>query len=73
MIMQPTNQVLVLLAVSLVPLFGVFLAIGIHLAIDKAFRLLDGHLERFQGKLDVLVAAQTEHNDKLDAILRKLF
>jgi hypothetical protein len=59
--------------VIIIPLFGVFLAIGIHVALQRAFSLLDGHLERFQGKLDVLVAAQTEHNAKLDAILAKLF
>lgn len=51
----------------------VFALIGIHQAITKLLRLLDGHLERFQGKLDVLLAAQTEHNAKIDAILRKLF
>lgn len=71
--MEPTNQAVFLLVVALVPLFGVFLAIGIHFAIDKAFRLLDGHLERFQGKLDVMLAAQIEHNEKIDIILRKLF
>lgn len=67
------NQVLFLLAALLIPLAGVFLAIGIHLALVKAFNLLDGHLERFQGKLDVLVVAQSDHNEKLDVILRKLF
>lgn len=71
--MSPSNQVFLLSVGLLVALFGVFLAVGVHLAIGKAFLLLDGHLERFQGKLDVLVAAQTEHNVKLDAILRKLF
>jgi hypothetical protein len=73
MLMSPSNQVFLLSAGLLVALFGVFLAIGIHIAINKAFSLLDGHLERFQGKLDVLVAAQAEYNVKLDAILRKLF
>lgn len=73
MLMSPSNQIFLLAVGVLVAMFGVFLAIGVHLAINKAFQLLDGHLERFQGKLDVLVAAQTEHNDKLDAILRKLF
>lgn len=67
------NQVLFMFAVVTVPLFGVFLAVGIHVAIGKAFGLLDGHLERFQGKLDVLVGMQSDQIDKLDIILRKLF
>lgn len=47
--------------------------IGIHQVISKLLSLIDGHLERFQGKLDVLLAAQIEHNDKIDIIVRKLF
>lgn len=71
--MEPSYQTLFSLAAVLVPLFCVFLAIGMHLAVVKAFGLLDGHLERFQGKLDVMLAAQVEHNQKIDAILRKLY
>lgn len=62
----------VLAAALLAVLGGVFVAIGIHLALDRAYRLLDGHLERLQGKLDVLVSVQAQNNTKLDAILRKL-
>lgn len=67
------NQGVLLFVVILVPVGAVFVAVGTHLAIGQVLSLLDGHLERFQGKLDVLVVAQTEHNAKLDAILRKLF
>lgn len=66
------NQSLFLVAAVLIPLCGVFVGLGVHLAIDKAFGLIDGHLERFQAKLDVLVTVQTKNNAKLDAILRKL-
>lgn len=54
-------------------LAAIFALIGIHKVISRLFCLLDDHLERFQSKLDVLLVAQTEHNDKIDAILRKLF
>lgn len=54
-------------------LLVVFVALGVHQAINKLLGILDGHLERFQGKLDVMLAAQIEHNDKIDAILHKLF
>ena len=57
---------------TMVALGLVFVLIGIHQAITKLLNLLDGHLERLQGKLDVLLAAQTEHNAKVDIILRKL-
>lgn len=67
------NQLLLLLSVLMVPAAGVLLALGLHSAVGKAFSLLDGHLERFQGKLDVMLEAQLEHNRKLDLILRKLF
>lgn len=59
--------------VVLATLFVTFAALGVHQAISKLLRLLDGHLERFQGKLDVMLAAQIEHNEKIDIILRKLF
>lgn len=51
----------------------VFALIGVHQAITKLLALLDGHLERLQSKLDVLMAAQQEHNEKIDIILSKLF
>lgn len=50
----------------------VFALIGMHQAVSKLIRLLDGHLERFQAKLDVLMVAQQEHNAKLDHIFNKL-
>lgn len=50
----------------------VFALIGIHQATTKLIKLLDGHLERLQAKLDVLMAAQSDHNDKIDIILSKL-
>lgn len=54
-------------------LFGVFVLIGTHQTLTKLFKLLDGHLERLQEKLDVLLVAQIEHNQKIDKILAKLF
>lgn len=51
----------------------VFALIGVHQAATKLINLLDGHLERLQSKLDVLMAAQQEHNEKIDIILSKLF
>ncbi len=59
--------------VVLATLFVTFAALGVHQAISKLLKLLDGHLERFQGKLDVLLVAQVEHNDKVDLILKKLY
>ena len=53
-------------------LFLTLLAIGIHQAINRLLNIVDGHLERLQGKLDVLLAAQAEHNEKIDIILRHL-
>lgn len=55
-----------------ITLFVALLGIGVHQAIDKLLKLVDGHLERLQGKLDVLLAAQVEHNEKMDIILRHL-
>lgn len=66
------SLVLVVLLVVLAILAGSFIAVGLNLAIGRGLSLLGGHLERLQGKLDVLVAAQAEHNEKLDAILWKL-
>lgn len=54
-------------------IIGALAAVGMHQAVGRFLSLVDGHLERFQGKLDVLLAAQTEHNEKIDAILRHLF
>ena len=53
-------------------LFVALVGVGIHQAINRLLSLVDGHLERLQGKLDVLLAAQTEHNEKMDILLRKL-
>lgn len=50
----------------------VFALIGIHQATTKLISLLDGHLERFQAKLDVMMAAQSDYNAKIDMILQKL-
>lgn len=50
----------------------VFALIGIHQGTTKLIKLLDGHLERFQSKLDVLMAAQSDYNAKIDIILNKL-
>ncbi len=50
----------------------VFALIGMHQAATRLINLLDGHLERLQSKLDVLMAAQSDHNDKIDIILGKL-
>lgn len=50
----------------------VFALIGMHQATTKLIKLLDGHLERFQSKLDVLMAAQSDYNAKIDIILNKL-
>ena len=59
-------------AEALIALALILVGIGMHQAINKLLSLIDGHLERFQGKLDVLVAAQAEHNHKIDKILNKL-
>lgn len=50
----------------------IFALIGIHQATTKLISLLDGHLERFQAKIDVLTAAQSDYNAKIDTILNKL-
>lgn len=50
----------------------VFALIGIHQATTKLITVLDGHLERFQAKVDVVMAAQSDYNAKIDVILRKL-
>lgn len=50
----------------------VFALIGIHQATTKLISLLDGHLERFQAKVDVLMAAQSDYNAKIDIMLGKL-
>lgn len=50
----------------------IFALIGIHQATTKLISLLDGHLERFQAKIDVLTAAQSDYNAKIDKILNKL-
>lgn len=55
---------------TLVVVFG---AIGVHQAVNRLLGIVDGHLERFQGKLDVMLAAQIEHNQKIDVILGKLY
>jgi len=60
-----------LLAVA-VTLFVTFIGIGMHQAMSKLLSMVDGHLERLQGKLDILLAAQVEHNEKMDIILRRL-
>ena len=57
---------------TILALVAVFALIGVHQAVTKLLRLLDGHLERLQSKLDVLMAAQSDHNDKIDIILNKL-
>lgn len=51
----------------------VFALIGVHQAATKLLNVLDGHLERLQSKLDVLMVAQNDHNAKIDIILNKLF
>ena len=50
----------------------VFVLLGAHQAVTRALSILSDHLERFQGKLDVLVTAQVEYNRMLDGILAKL-
>lgn len=39
---------------------------------NKLFDLLNGHLERLQGKLDVLQVQQSETNELLEMLIRKL-
>lgn len=43
----------------------------IYLA-NKLFDLLNGHLERLQGKLDVLQAQQSETNELLGKLIERL-
>lgn len=57
---------------TILALATVFALIGIHQAVTKLLRLLDGHLERFQSKLDIMMAGQHDHNAKIDLILSKL-
>ncbi len=57
---------------TIIALAAVFALIGIHQAVTKVLRLLDGHLERFQAKLDVMMVNQNDHNAKIDVILSKL-
>lgn len=58
---------------TILALAALFAFIGIHQATMRLIKLLDGHLERLQSKLDVMMAAQTEHNEKIDIILNRLF
>ncbi|MCK5319711.1 MAG: hypothetical protein KAJ55_17495 [Anaerolineales bacterium] len=62
----------VLVLAILGTLFVALVGIGVHQAINRLLGIVDGHLERVQGKLDVLLAAQVEHNEKMDLLLRKL-
>lgn len=57
---------------TILALVAIFALIGIHQVATKLLRMLDGHLERLQSKLDVLMVAQGEHNDKIDIILNRL-
>lgn len=65
------NSIMLVLAI-LGTLFVMLVGIGIHQAVNRLLGIVDGHLERLQGKLDVLLAAQTEHNEKIDIILRHI-
>lgn len=60
-------------SVVLVGVFAVFVAIGLHQAVNKLLGIVDGHLERLQAKLDVLLGEQIKHNKKIDLILAKLY
>lgn len=57
---------------TILALVAVFVLIGIHQAVTRLLRIIDGHLELLQSKLDILLAAQVDHNEKLDLILSKL-
>lgn len=57
---------------TILALAAIFALLGIHQVVTKLLRLLDGHLERFQSKLDIMMAGQQDHNAKIDVILRKL-
>lgn len=65
-------QMLLGACTTMLALFAVFALIGMHQATMKLIKLLDGHLERLQSKLDVLMAAQSDYNAKIDLILNKL-
>lgn len=39
---------------------------------NKLFDLLNGHLERLQGKLDVLQVQQSETNELLETLIKRL-
>lgn len=66
------NSSMLVLAI-LGTLFMALVGIGIHQAVNRLLGIVDGHLERLQGKLDVLLASQVQHNEKIDLLLRKLF
>ena len=54
-------------------LFLALVGVGVHQAVNRLLGIVDGHMERLQGKLDVLLASQVQHNEKIDLLLRKLF
>lgn len=57
---------------TIIALAAVFTLLGAHQAVAKLLSLLDGHLERFQAKLAIMMASQDDHNAKIDVILSKL-
>lgn len=57
--------------VSLVVSFAVLSVVVVYLG-NKAIHLVDNHLERLQSKLDVAMAQQTDNQELLHVILRKM-
>ena len=57
-------------------LLGFLMAIAVLIVfvytVNKLFDLLKGHLERLQGKLDVLQAQQSETNELLEKLIQRL-
>lgn len=59
------NTALFLVALATFVLFAIYLS-------NKMFDLLNGHLERLQGKLDVLQVQQSKTNELLEILIRRL-
>lgn len=66
-----TTQLLFVIQVSF--LFFLLVAVVVmYLVAHRLIVLLDGHLERLQAKLDVMVAAQCEQQEGIEKLLQAI-
>jgi len=56
---------------SMAAILVVFVISAVYIS-NKLFDLLNGHLERLQGKLDVLQVQQSETNELLDKLIERM-